>query len=226
MKQTVMMDDDQQIRDALVVAMLGHAGRHGWGESALAMAEEEVIKTLPARAQAMVLSAFSGRSEQVAEHVFDWLNREMIARVTRARDFAKQSVREKISRLIEVRFAILAAHDAGARAWMRYLLPPPRSARALVCAGRAADAIWRAAGDRSTDSNYYTKRGLLLPILAASGVYWLSNPDSDHLGRFIRRAVNAAAKPPPLPPFSLIRDTMERAFLYAGGMKNTSAKTR
>jgi ubiquinone biosynthesis protein COQ9 len=40
---------------------------------------------------------------------------------------------------------------------------------------RTVDAIWRAAGDTSTDFNFYTKRGLLAAVYGATVLYWLDD---------------------------------------------------
>jgi ubiquinone biosynthesis protein COQ9 len=45
----------------------------------------------------------------------------------------------------------------------------------LILLYRTVDAIWYAAGDRSTDFNFYTKRGLLAAVHAATTLYWLDD---------------------------------------------------
>ena len=37
------------------------------------------------------------------------------------------------------------------------------------------NALWYAAGDRATDFNYYTKRGLLAGVYLATLLYWLDD---------------------------------------------------
>jgi ubiquinone biosynthesis protein COQ9 len=46
---------------------------------------------------------------------------------------------------------------------------------ALRLAAATCDEIWYAAGDRSVDFNYYTKRGLLAPVYASTVLYWLAD---------------------------------------------------
>lgn len=38
---------------------------------------------------------------------------------------------------------------------------------------QTADNFWRTCGDRSTDTNYYTKRGLLMYVLGATTLSWV-----------------------------------------------------
>ena len=49
---------------------------------------------------------------------------------------------------------------------------------AAKCLYRTVDAIWYAAGDTSTDYNFYTKRGLLAGVYSSTVLYWL-NDDSE-----------------------------------------------
>ena len=52
----------------------------------------------------------------------------------------------------------------------------PRGAKLLY---DTVDTIWHAAGDRSTDFNFYTKRGLLAGVYAATSLYWLDDRSDD-----------------------------------------------
>jgi ubiquinone biosynthesis protein COQ9 len=71
------------------------------------------------------------------------------------------------------------------------LLALPHNARlAAACTARTVDAIWHAAGDRSTDFNWYTKRIILGAVYGATLLYWLrdsSEDDTDTLAFLDRR---------------------------------------
>lgn len=47
---------------------------------------------------------------------------------------------------------------------LRYLSRPTNLPLATKLSGNTADHIWKLAGDRSVDMNYYSKRALLMPI--------------------------------------------------------------
>ena len=53
-----------------------------------------------------------------------------------------------------------------------------RSAAQLMM--RSVDAMWRAAGDRSSDFSYYTKRATLAGVYGATFAYWLSDSSEGH----------------------------------------------
>jgi ubiquinone biosynthesis protein COQ9 len=40
---------------------------------------------------------------------------------------------------------------------------------------RTTDAIWHAAGDKSTDFNFYSKRALLGGVFSSTVLYWLND---------------------------------------------------
>ena len=41
-----------------------------------------------------------------------------------------------------------------------------------ACTARTVDAIWHAAGDRSADFSWYTKRAILAAVYTATVLYW------------------------------------------------------
>ena len=44
---------------------------------------------------------------------------------------------------------------------------------------RSVDAMWRAAGDTSTDFNFYTKRGILAGVYGSTLVRWFNDTSED-----------------------------------------------
>jgi ubiquinone biosynthesis protein COQ9 len=44
---------------------------------------------------------------------------------------------------------------------------------------RSVDAMWRAAGDVSTDFNFYTKRGILAGVYGSTLVRWFADASAD-----------------------------------------------
>ena len=57
----------------------------------------------------------------------------------------------------------------------------------------ACDAIWDWAGDKTTDYNRYTKRGLLMGVYSATILYWLSDESENYTDthNFIDRQLDA-----------------------------------
>ncbi|MCA1748742.1 MAG: COQ9 family protein, partial [Sphingomonadales bacterium] len=59
------------------------------------------------------------------------------------------------------------------------LVMPQNLALAARLSWRSADAMWRLAGDRSTDYNHYTKREILSAVYGSTILAWLED-DSEH----------------------------------------------
>jgi ubiquinone biosynthesis protein COQ9 len=83
-------------------------------------------------------------------------------------DPASLKVRARIRRGALARVEAAMTSEAATRRWAGYMALPPNTPLALRLVWESADAIWRWAGDRSTDENHYTKRALLAGILAGT----------------------------------------------------------
>ena len=101
---------------------------------------------------------------------------EMVGRL-KAIGPAAMKVRERISTAVMTRLEVLEPHkDAACRAAARLGLPPnlPLAARLTYA---TVDAMWRAAGDVSTDFNFYTKRGILAGVYTSTLMRWFNDSD-------------------------------------------------
>jgi ubiquinone biosynthesis protein COQ9 len=63
----------------------------------------------------------------------------------------------------------------------KFYLRPQNTPIAIKAAWNVSDAIWQFAGDKSTNYNYYTKRGLLFSVYNASILYYLQDNSDDHI---------------------------------------------
>jgi ubiquinone biosynthesis protein COQ9 len=77
-------------------------------------------------------------------------------------------VRDRITRAVEARVEAAASDGEAARRWAGYLALPQHLALAARLVWASADALWRWAGDRSTDENHYSKRAILAGILVST----------------------------------------------------------
>jgi ubiquinone biosynthesis protein COQ9 len=71
-------------------------------------------------------------------------------------------------------------HKEAIRRAVAVLALPGNARTAAAITARTVDAIWHAAGDRSADFSWYTKRAILTGIYAATLLFWLrDSSDSD-----------------------------------------------
>ena len=74
---------------------------------------------------------------------------------------------------------MLAPHKEAARRAAALLSLPMHAALGAKLVYRTVDAMWRAAGDTSTDFNFYTKRGILAGVYGSTAMRWFNDTDKD-----------------------------------------------
>lgn len=92
---------------------------------------------------------------------------------------AALKIRERITVLVEARLAALAPHREALRRAQAILANPIHARTAASLGWRAADHMWRAAGDTATDYNHYTKRAILGSVYAATLLIFVNDESED-----------------------------------------------
>ena len=90
---------------------------------------------------------------------------------------------------------LLRSHEATRRA-LALLSLPFHAGRGLKLLYRTVDAMWYAAGDTSTDFNFYTKRATLAGVYSSTLLYWLSDrsPGGEATWAFLDRRIDDVMK--------------------------------
>jgi len=102
---------------------------------------------------------------------------------------------DKVRAVIALRLEQNRPHKEAIRRAIAILSVPGNARAAAGCTARTVDAIWHAAGDRSADFAWYTKRAQLAAIYTATVLYWLrdsSEGDADTLAFLDRRLATTA----------------------------------
>ena len=104
-----------------------------------------------------------------------------------AADLKVMKVRLRIRTAVLTRLALIAPHKLAARQAAIFLALPHHALLAVRLLGRSADAMWRAAGDTSTDFNWYSKRASLGAVYAATEIAWFGDdtPDGSATAAFL-----------------------------------------
>ncbi len=84
-------------------------------------------------------------------------------------------IREKVALGVEARIAYLKPHKEAARRAAAFLALPHHAPTGARLVWNAADAIWRAIGDASTDFNFYSKRAILSGVLTSTMARWFAD---------------------------------------------------
>lgn len=198
--------DRDRDRDRLLTAILNHVPFDGWSEAALQAAGHDV--GLPAD---RVLNAFPGGARDALILWHETTDQALIAAMA-APEIASLRVRERIATAVRLRLEYCQPHREAVRAGCTLLLMPQNAALATKLLYSTVNAIWYAAGDQSTDHNFYTKRALLAAVYSSTVLYWLNDksPDGSATWAFLDRRINEVMQIP-----QVIGRTVEKAREFA-----------
>ncbi len=162
-------------RDRILNAALPLVAFEGWTDKMLRQAVDAA--DLPGGADDLyfpegVLDILAYWSEQ--------LNDEAEAKIAEM-DLGSMKIRERVTQGVLARLEAISPHEEAARrAMARLTLPDSYLTGRMSGPGQlwaAADMIWRAIGDTSTDVNFYSKRTILSGVLGSTLPVWINDPD-------------------------------------------------
>lgn len=187
---TAQLKEVNQDKDRLIEAMLPNVAFDGWAPSARRLAAEAI--DMP---QIYAEELFPHSSAMI-DHFSDWVDRRMLDEIRAEENFETLRIRDKIRRAVEIRIEILTPHKEAFRRAFGYLALPQHVAEGHKISWRACDQIWKAAGDRSEDYNYYTKRGLLSTVIASTMLCWLDDDSENFVETraFLERRIDEVLK--------------------------------
>jgi ubiquinone biosynthesis protein COQ9 len=123
--------------------------------------------------------AFDDGATGLIDSWFAHVDAEMARRLP-TETLAAMKIRDRITALVETRLAILAPDRESLRRALAILAMPQNLPVATRLGWRAADAMWRLAGDAATDFNHYTKRMSLSAVYASTMAVFLDDESEDH----------------------------------------------
>lgn len=174
-----------ELRVALAPLLPAEAAFDGWSPVALGRAAamlgipaDRALLVFPEGAVEMIDAWFAGIDEAM---------RQALPPAA----IGAMKMRERIRALVWARIEALAPHREALRRALALLAQPQNAPRAARLAWRAADAIWRAAGDSATDFNHYSKRAILVGVYGATLLAWLNDESEGfaETGAFLDRRI-------------------------------------
>ncbi|MGE0417478.1 MAG: COQ9 family protein [Acetobacteraceae bacterium] len=161
-------------RDAAIEAMLPHVPFDGWTRTALRMGLAEI--GAPADDADLL---FPGGASDMVETFCDLADRQM---EQDAAALTGNRISANVRAVIAARLARQRPHKEAVRRAVAVLAMPGNARAAASCTARTVDAIWHAAGDRSADFSWYTKRLILTGVYSATMLFWLRDTSADDAG--------------------------------------------
>ncbi|MDG2533697.1 COQ9 family protein [Sphingomonas sp. HITSZ_GF] len=163
-----------ELRAALAPQVAANAAFDGW-----------TVRAVDAAADALGVDhdvarlAFTDGPVAMIDAWFAHIDAAMLARFA-PEQLAAMKIRARITALVEARLELAAPHREALRRALAILAMPQNAARAARLGWRAADAMWRAAGDTATDYNHYSKRMTLGAVYAATIAVFLDDESEGH----------------------------------------------
>jgi ubiquinone biosynthesis protein COQ9 len=179
-----------ELRAALAPLIPANAVFDGWSDKALDMAASEL--GVPADRARL---CFPGGPVDMIDAWFDAIDLAM-AKAFPLERISKMKIRERIRNLVLYRVEVINPHKEALRRALAILAHPQNAMTAAKLAWRAADRMWRIAGDRATDFNHYSKRGILSALYMSTMLVYLDD-DSDDLATtqgFLNRRIDDVMK--------------------------------
>ena len=179
-----------EIRAALAPLVAQGAAFDGFSAAAL----EDAAGRLRIDADVARL-AFPGGGRDMVDAWFADIDAAMAERCP-AEKLAELKIRQRILTLVETRIDLLANSRESLRRALALLALPTNAPHAAKLGWRAADLMWRLAGDTATDYNHYSKRAILGTVYASTMAVFL-NDESENFAEtraFLARRIDAVMR--------------------------------
>lgn len=158
-----------EIRAALAPLIADTAAFDGFSQAALT----DAAQRLGVDADVARL-AFPGGGRDMVDAWFAAIDAAMADRWP-AETLATLKIRERITTLVEARIDLLAPNRESLRRALALLALPTNAPHAAKLGWRAADLMWRLAGDTATDFNHYSKRTILAAVYGSTMAVFLND---------------------------------------------------
>lgn len=167
------MTEKTDRQDAIVLASLKHVPFDGWSLEALHHGAKDA-----GFSKADVDILFPNGPRAAVSHWLALADRLMIEDLADV-DLDALRIRDRIALMVRTRLERWTPHREAVRRALALSVKPGFAEDGIRSGYATVDAMWRAAGDRATDYNFYTKRGLLAAVYTSTLLVWLDDKSED-----------------------------------------------
>jgi ubiquinone biosynthesis protein COQ9 len=190
MESTTLPGPLEQLRRQLALAVGENAVFDGWTRQAVDSAAQQLgIDPVQAR-----LAMPKTQAAMIDVYIQE-VDRALSAYFTAER-LKGLKIRGKIRALVWKRLEIMGPAREAVRRALAILAMPQNVPLAIRISWRAADLMWRIAGDTSTDFNHYTKRMTLGAVYGSTLLVWLDDKSEGwtETAAFLDRRIDAVMR--------------------------------
>jgi ubiquinone biosynthesis protein COQ9 len=204
-------DPDAALRGQLADAVAGEASFEGWTRAALAAAGRRL--DLPAGEADRL---FPGGPIQILTYLSQRADLRTIEDMDKE-GVATLKIRDRIKSAVRIRLERHSGEREAVRRALSLLSLPFNAGLALKLLYKTVDAMWYAAGDTSTDFNFYSKRATLAGVYSSTLLYWLNDrtPGAEATWSFLDRRIDDVMK---------IEKLKAQLRSWTGGQRRTAAR--
>ena len=204
-------DPDAALRDRLADAVATEAVFEGWTRTALSAAARRL--ELPTGEADRL---FPGGPVQILSYLSERADLRTVEDMEKE-GVAGLKIRDRIKSAVRIRLERHAGEREAVRRALALLALPFNAGLALKLLYKTVDAMWYAAGDTSTDFNFYTKRATLAGVYSSTLLYWLNDrsPGAEATWGFLDRRIDDVMK---------IEKLKSQVKSWTGGTTRTASK--
>lgn len=161
-------------RERILESALAHIPSHGWTERSLRIA------TIDAGfEESMARRAFPRGINDLIDTYLSKADDLMLLELQKC-SLNNMPVRDRIRTAVRLRLEQSNDQREAIRRLIALQCTPQHIGSAILALHQTVDKIWRAAGDKSADFNFYTKRALLAGVYGATTLFWLDDRSAGH----------------------------------------------
>ncbi len=172
--------DDQKVE--ILNKLLEEAPFSGWSTNTL----KEVVNRIGKTDALEIL--FPNGIKDLIDLYYDIADKKLIYDSDKE-NLNEKSIRERINFLINARINFFSENKEVVRQIIGSDILSGSYSSSLKRISHSVDIMWRIAGDKSVDYNYYTKRILLTGIYTSSILFWLDTDNRNEVSKFIDRRI-------------------------------------
>lgn len=161
-------------REEILDAMLSHVPFDGWTSTSRRRAAGDIGLD-----EGALRLEFPGGLREMVGAFLKRIDAEMLTALEKI-DPVEMKIRDRIRTAVLTRLDINDRYREAVHRTAAWLALPGHGQIGARALWRAADIMWRWAGDTSTDYNWYTKRAILSAVYGSTLMVWLNDSSDDY----------------------------------------------